>query len=192
MTLGKFISQKRRLLGLSQEQLSDLSGISIRTIQRIENEKVNPHPYTLKKIVDQLNIDHQELNNLNNDPESNSKEHTKHLINLSPLAVLFIPLSNIVFPLILWKKNKSLNGINELGKQIVSFQVLWTVCTVILIFLAPILSRAITGSASNGQFPLIGLIYLVAILINVILSLTNTVLVNQNRDGILSKIPSLV
>jgi transcriptional regulator with XRE-family HTH domain len=44
-------------LGITQSGLSELTGITIRTIQRIENNEVVPSLYSLKKIGEALQID---------------------------------------------------------------------------------------------------------------------------------------
>lgn len=47
--------------GLSQEELAAATGISLRTIQRIEHEQVVPRAYSLKKIALALDINFDEL-----------------------------------------------------------------------------------------------------------------------------------
>ena len=56
-TAGKKIAERRKLKGYSQESLANESGISLRTIQRIERNQVKPQPFTLKKIADVLDLD---------------------------------------------------------------------------------------------------------------------------------------
>ena len=51
MELSKRIKELRINKGLTQTDLSDKSGISLRTIQRIENNEVSPSIYSLKKLV---------------------------------------------------------------------------------------------------------------------------------------------
>ncbi len=45
------------MLGITQEQLSDLSGVALRTIKAIETGKANPTLETLKKIADILGLE---------------------------------------------------------------------------------------------------------------------------------------
>ena len=61
MNLGEKISLQRKNKGLSQELLAENCGISLRTIQRIENNKSKPRPYTLKVIADALNMQIEEF-----------------------------------------------------------------------------------------------------------------------------------
>ncbi|MDP3432647.1 MAG: helix-turn-helix domain-containing protein [Bacteroidota bacterium] len=80
----------RQKLNLTQEELSEKSGISVRTIQRIE-AGTSPQGYTLKALANALGIDESDL--LDN-IESNSSDNSKWLkiINLSSLAFMLIPL----------------------------------------------------------------------------------------------------
>ncbi len=50
------IKELREQNGLSQEELSETSGISLRTIQRIENGESVPRGSTLKTIATSLNV----------------------------------------------------------------------------------------------------------------------------------------
>ncbi|MCM5527236.1 helix-turn-helix domain-containing protein [Parasegetibacter sp. NRK P23] len=54
--LGKKIKERREILHLLQSQLADLSGISVRTIQLIEQGKANPSLETLLKLSDPLGL----------------------------------------------------------------------------------------------------------------------------------------
>ena len=58
---GKKILEARRLKGLSQEELSEISRINVRTIQRIENGNNIPRGKTLSLLCSVLDLDIQEL-----------------------------------------------------------------------------------------------------------------------------------
>ena len=55
--LGHKIRNRRILLGLLQPELSLISGVSIRTIQQIEQGNGNPSLETLIKLADPLGLD---------------------------------------------------------------------------------------------------------------------------------------
>jgi len=42
---------------LTQKELSDLAGISLRSLQRIENAEVSPRLYTLSRLAEHINLD---------------------------------------------------------------------------------------------------------------------------------------
>jgi transcriptional regulator with XRE-family HTH domain len=57
MYVGIVIKEVRRQKGLTQVDLSDQTGISVRTIQRIEKDEVEPSIYSLKVISEILGVD---------------------------------------------------------------------------------------------------------------------------------------
>ena len=52
--LGKQISERRKKLGLSQEDLAEISGVSPRTINSVELGNANPSINVLNKMVKPL------------------------------------------------------------------------------------------------------------------------------------------
>uniref|UniRef100_UPI00404899B2 helix-turn-helix domain-containing protein n=1 Tax=Algoriphagus sp. TaxID=1872435 RepID=UPI00404899B2 len=57
MDLGDKIKSARSAKGMTQKELADKTGLSERTIQRIENHEVEPSGYSLSKISDVLEFD---------------------------------------------------------------------------------------------------------------------------------------
>jgi transcriptional regulator with XRE-family HTH domain len=54
--IGQLIKEGRATKGYTQQELSELTGISLRSIQRIENKEVLPRSYTMRLLADQLGI----------------------------------------------------------------------------------------------------------------------------------------
>ena len=57
MDLGKVIKESRALLGISQQDLSDYSGVGISTVKDLERGVGNPSIDTLKKILDVVGME---------------------------------------------------------------------------------------------------------------------------------------
>ena len=57
MKCGNLIKQRRAVLGLTQQDLSDYTGLSLRIIKSIEADKGNPSMSTLEKISDVLGLE---------------------------------------------------------------------------------------------------------------------------------------
>jgi transcriptional regulator with XRE-family HTH domain len=57
MELGERLKELRIGLNYSQKELSEKTGLTLRTIQRIENNEVKPSPYSLKVIGEALKTD---------------------------------------------------------------------------------------------------------------------------------------
>jgi y4mF family transcriptional regulator len=51
------IKERRSLLGITQQDLADISGVGLRTIKEIETNKGNPSVNTLSKILDALGME---------------------------------------------------------------------------------------------------------------------------------------
>ncbi|MFR9650096.1 MAG: helix-turn-helix domain-containing protein [Rikenellaceae bacterium] len=57
MNWGETIKDRRSILGISQQDLADISGVSLRTIKMIEGRKSNPSVATLEKIGNVLGLE---------------------------------------------------------------------------------------------------------------------------------------
>ena len=57
MRYGDLIKQRRALLGLTQQDLSDYTGLSVRIIKSVEAEDGNPSLSTLEKIAEVLGLE---------------------------------------------------------------------------------------------------------------------------------------
>jgi len=61
MEFGERLKELRASLNCSQKELSEKTGLTIRTIQRIENNDVKPSLYSLKVIGEALKTDLSEI-----------------------------------------------------------------------------------------------------------------------------------
>lgn len=57
MKYGDLIKERRTVLGLTQQDLSDYTGLSVRIIKSVEAEDGNPSLSTLEKIADILGLE---------------------------------------------------------------------------------------------------------------------------------------
>ncbi len=124
--LGIKIKELRLQKGLSQEELSELSKISLRTLQRIEKNTNTPSGKSLNLICNALQVNLEDL------MEYGKKEDKGFLIlfHASVLSFMFLPLGNIIAPLILWvTKKDEIVGLKEIGASLLNFQIFWTVAT---------------------------------------------------------------
>lgn len=64
--IGKAIKDRRKMLGVTQQTVSDLSGVAINTLVAIERGEGNPQLSTLLAVLDtlglQININLKQLN----------------------------------------------------------------------------------------------------------------------------------
>jgi transcriptional regulator with XRE-family HTH domain len=55
--LGKIVGQRREKLQLRQSDLSEMSGVNVRTIIQLEKGQGNPSFVTLEKLLDVLGLE---------------------------------------------------------------------------------------------------------------------------------------
>ncbi|GAH18231.1 unnamed protein product, partial [marine sediment metagenome] len=130
--LAMRLKELRNQKGMSQEVLADISGLSLRTIQRIENGETNPTGESLKRLSNALNVNPDEL------IDWAIKDDKRYLtfLNLSALTFLFFPILGILLPFILWSSKKGkIKNINKLGKDLINFEITWT----LILFFIPFL-----------------------------------------------------
>ena len=81
--IGRVIREQRKSVPLSLKQLSEMSGVSIAHLARVENGERVPSPNILQKIAKPLNFDLNELligaGYISPDPSNSSEEQRKKL-----------------------------------------------------------------------------------------------------------------
>ena len=131
MKTGRIIKELRIKKGMTQEELADMTELSARTIQRIENGEVDPRSYTLQMIAKALEVDYSLFveNITDEDKESKEKEDRflLGLVHLSGMIPLFIPT------ILIWKNLRNrVDGITKHFHEVIGFQL-----TILLVFVIP-------------------------------------------------------
>ncbi|WP_288243322.1 helix-turn-helix domain-containing protein [uncultured Chryseobacterium sp.] len=163
----------REIKNLTQEELAQKSGLSVRTIQRIE-AGMQPKGYTLKTLAKSLDIPEKDLSAPEIDvPQETEIEElplvTKEdkspnlalvkIINLSSLPVTWFPVANFIVPLVIMlvTKNKS-----PIIKQIISLQIF-------LAIVSPVIFMMVALLKLGSRIVMITMILLVLVNIYIIL-----------------------
>lgn len=120
--LGIKIQELRKQKGMTQEDLAEKTGLSVRTIQRIESGEVDPRSYTLSQIAEALGVDLVDLTKEQeeNQPKMPESERRKWLtwLHLSGLFILIFP------PLIIWVlKKDEVPEMDQHGRDVMNFQI---------------------------------------------------------------------
>jgi XRE family transcriptional regulator, regulator of sulfur utilization len=194
MLLGEKIRDLRKSKGISQELLAENSNISLRTIQRIETGTVTPRPHTIKTLAAALAVPVEQLSSIEEDTKELEQIAVAklRLINFSVLAGLLIPFCNILLPILIWRKSKELLLVNEAGRKIISFQLLWTLCTLLLVFLTPFIQYSIIHSYVIGRFPpTFFLVYIALLILNIFFTVRISVQLQKGKLNIYTFIPAL-
>lgn len=97
---GKIIFDLRQKKGLTQVELAEKCKLSLRTIQRIESDEVNPRSHTLKTILTVLDYDFETLSenlNIQNTVSSRSRfDQLKELFNLKKNTMKKVSVLSII------------------------------------------------------------------------------------------------
>lgn len=176
----------REQKNLTQEELSEKSRISVRTIQRIE-AGTEPKGHTLRALAKALEIEeaslqdtiiipdaeeeiiHEMIPEVNEEQKPEGNYSLIKIINLSSLLFTLLPPLNILVPLILMFTMKQRN---RLVREIISVQIIWTVMAPIVFMLGIFLKL-------GRQFTLVLMITIV--LSNIFIILRNAAEIDKNK-----------
>ncbi|WP_303311756.1 helix-turn-helix domain-containing protein [Hymenobacter sp. BT730] len=140
----------RKSKGLSQELLAEQSGISLRTIQRVEQGDTIPRGHTLQALAAALEVPLEALRTepkpvpvvaVASEPSAapvlRSDPQYLQLLNLSALSFLVFPLLNLIVPFLLWRTHRlDTEHVAEVGRRVLGFQILWQATSFLLFALA--------------------------------------------------------
>lgn len=162
----------RETKNLTQSELAEKSGLSLRTIQRIEAGSI-PKGFTLRSLAETLEIEPENLTSkaLQTDVINRAK-----LINISVLSSLIIPFGNIIFPWILIHRTKELKA-KELGKSILGIQLIYTFILCTLMIASPFIQKAF-----SVKIPLFIIFLVVLKSINIFITFKNGSCLNQKGE----------
>lgn len=166
------LQEFRESLNLTQKELFEKSGISVRTIQRIEAGTA-PKGHTLKVLATTLGISENDL--LKKNEGTGELNYTLlKLINLSSLVGTIFPPVNILLPLLIMFAKKQFN---PFAKQIVSVQIIMTVLSFIIFMTSAFLKN---WFSLGNEFTMIVMILLV--LANIFVIIRNTAAIDKNKE----------
>lgn len=160
----------REQKNMTQNELAEKSGLSLRTIQRIEAGNILKG-YTLKAIADALETQPENL--VIEDLENVDRAK---IINFSALLGLIIPFGGVIFPLILTYKTKDQKN-KKIGKEIVSVQIILTIIFSVLLIISPFLQKTFSIKFPVFMIPLIAFI-----IIKLFIIIRNGMSLNQTNE----------
>ena len=162
----------REQKNLTQTELAEKSGLSLRTIQRIESGQ-SLKGFTLKAIAQTLET---EPENLFSQEEKDIQIDRAKLINFSALAGLIIPFGGIIFPAILtYRTQDSVN--RELGKSVIGVQIILAFVISVLLILSPFIQHWF-----SIQFPLFLVPLMAFIILKLWIVIKNGISLNQTNQ----------
>jgi len=180
LNVSQRVKTLRNLKGMTQEALAENSGLSLRTIQRIENNETQPRGDSLKRLAVALKTTPDELL----DWTTQEDKGYLTLMSLSALGFLFFPILGIIIPLVFWilKKDK-LKHVNSVGKSILNFEITWSIIFFsyfILIFIG-IFSRVMSYISASSILKLY-IPIIILYLYNFVVIVVNSIRISKNKD----------
>lgn len=152
------LKETRLQKGYSQEELADVAGVNIRTIQRIEKGDNEPRGKTLQLLCEALNIEIEQVTATQSDKETSN--NIIKSIYISILLGVVFPLGNILGPLLLWQLHKKKGDlVFGVGRHVVYNQIVFSILAYGFLILG-VLSKINGG---NGDFLLLMFFFLGAI-----------------------------
>ncbi|MDR7132784.1 transcriptional regulator with XRE-family HTH domain [Algoriphagus sp. 4150] len=194
---------------LSQNELADLSGISLRTVQRIESGMSSGSPFVIRALCKTLQIEPDDLitdkglhpdgikpaeTMAGTDPTKGIYDVRLKYINFSAVSVLFFPFLNLVFPTVLYfvfKKSLSHSRDKEAALKILSFQILWSFATLTMMIFIPVLDHYVFKVGDVSEIPLFVWCYLIQAILLIAIMLNTAGNINRER-GILTFVPNIL
>ncbi|HEX2606861.1 MAG TPA: helix-turn-helix domain-containing protein [Flavisolibacter sp.] len=142
--LAQKIITARKRKGLTQEELADLAGVTVRTIQRIESGDTLPRSFTLKALAGSLDLPFEELAEpvdakagimesaaVPVQPVQKDTGETSHflqLLCLSCFTYLLLPYLHFLIPQYLLRKKTGLSPeACEWGRKLIRTQIIWII-----------------------------------------------------------------
>lgn len=134
MLADKIVSARKKK-GLTQEELANLAGVTVRTVQRIESGESVPRSFTLKAIAAVLDIPLAALREEAPSPDTGTA-HFLQVLCLSCFSYLVIPYIHFLIPSWLLKRQGSADpGIAHFGRRLILEQLYWLIAVHLLLLL---------------------------------------------------------
>ena len=167
MEFKNVIKELRLRKGFTQIDLAELSSLSLRTIQRIENNEVEPTPYSLNKIGEILDVNLNELKDNIMKQKSNSTNSWNILLHLS--SIFGIVMTSVIW--IVFKRNDEI--IEYHGRDVINFKFNWFMIYSVF---------GLTSLLVFQNWSLFIMSVLSLYVIGVIISIYNSIKVANNKD----------
>ncbi|HAA11951.1 MAG TPA: hypothetical protein DCE41_09735 [Cytophagales bacterium] len=192
-SLGPQVVQARKAKAWSQEDLAEHSGISLRTIQRLERGQGNPRPYTLRQLRQVLELPEATPQEITSDPEglSDADRVRLHQLNLLSGLALLLPGLHLIAVWLLWRRRQNYSVPTSWGRKLFSVQLLWLVALLVAMLLTPIIT-SLVGQVSIGKVSVFFLVYLNLLLANLVMLIRHGIHIERGRLQYLEKVPNLI
>ncbi|HEX8270022.1 MAG TPA: helix-turn-helix transcriptional regulator [Flavobacterium sp.] len=158
---------------MTQTELSEKSGLSLRTIQRIESGAA-AKGYTLKSIASALEIDISDLVEVDSRTVGTINIGKAKTINIAALSFIVIPFGNLIFPSLLMRGTSDLT--RKTAIDILGVQILWTFISSILLIVSPAIQVAF-----KTKVPVLIVVLVLSFSINAAIIIRNAISLDKSH-----------
>ena len=128
--VGKKVKELRLQSGISQDELAGMTQLSVRTIQRIENNETEARGDSLKRLAKAFQVDVAFFKEIVFEipvrEELKTDKNILILLSASPLGFLLFPLLGVLLPFIVWSIYKEkIAHVRQRGLDIIKAQAWW-------------------------------------------------------------------
>ncbi|MES2810284.1 MAG: helix-turn-helix transcriptional regulator [Bacteroidota bacterium] len=88
--IARLVKEKRVLKNYTQQELAEATGISLRSIQRIENAEVSPRVYTLKILTEYLDFTIEQDEQISIPVKAKLSLQQKNILSVGVAALMFL------------------------------------------------------------------------------------------------------
>ncbi len=171
------LKKLRQENGITQKDLAQSSGISLRTIQRAENDLFPPKGYTLSKLAEAFDLQPKAFQQLFEEGKASMELGYDKLkwINLSGLMFFLIPFSNVFLPIILRGRFEMSEKVKTESNKVVNFQCTWALVLIFSLSISPFIDKG------RFAYPLILIVLMVMVILNVAFIIISAQRISDNR-----------
>ncbi|QDW24117.1 helix-turn-helix domain-containing protein [Pedobacter sp. KBS0701] len=201
--LQKNFKEHRLAKHLSQKELADRSGISLRTVQRVEKNESSGSPYVIRTLCETLGI---ETNSLSQSSDHEGAKAFQEVIgsvppdrylkyiNVSSLSVLLFPFLNVVVvtgTYLIFRKKFVFPNDRATAQKMLSLQIIWSVATLFILIFTPLIDYCFLHVGEVLEIPLFIWIYLVLLFSHLLITMLAAARLNMGKDPI-PYIPNII
>lgn len=152
----QYLIDRRKEVKLTQQELSEKTGVSLRTIQRIEKGEVIPRTFTVKQIEKALN-----LSTTTREPTFPEQEDALRTLKLSLWSSILLPFLYSIIVYFVWKNNRWDSNRSKAIKVLVNQNLIASFLVIpILVLISLWLLKSFDLPMQIRQFPTSFLAYL--------------------------------
>ncbi len=191
--IRSLLIHERKAQRMTQQELAERSGLSTRTIQRMERGDAAPREHSLKRIMEVLEISWKKNPSTDSAPGYSDEMDIKFTYKVmvwSSLLAFFAPLNIFVLSIFRRFYRKDFRG-NKTALRVFSFQVLWSAFQILMVFLIPLVSSLLFGQRMVGQSAMLQVAYVFLSILNLFVLVKSFLSLKKGNREILSYIPTL-